>query len=146
MINLAPLLQIEQKRSTAGLDVRRVLMEMRTYRMGLIQTPDQLRFSYLAIIEGARRVLARSPDSGFEVSAHMCRVQSGQRDFASGPVCLSSCRSGASSGGDNPKMRGTLSNDGCRKRVRVEGTRAKCKQATFRSQRRHVVQSCESTF
>ena len=35
---------------------------------GLIQTPDQLRFSYLAIIEGAKRVLSRSPDSGFEVA------------------------------------------------------------------------------
>lgn len=34
---------------------------MRHYRMGLIQTPDQLRFSYVAIIEGAKRVLANSP-------------------------------------------------------------------------------------
>ncbi|KAL1130837.1 hypothetical protein AAG570_012078, partial [Ranatra chinensis] len=32
--------------------VKDLLMEMRCYRMGLIQTPDQLRFSYLAIIEG----------------------------------------------------------------------------------------------
>lgn len=30
---------------------------MRHYRMGLIQTPDQLRFSYLAIIEGAKIIL-----------------------------------------------------------------------------------------
>ena len=44
-------------------------MDMRKYRMGLIQTPDQLRFSYLAIIEGSARVLSESPDSGFsEVS------------------------------------------------------------------------------
>lgn len=35
-------------------DVQEVLLEMRKYRMGLIQTPDQLRFSYLAILEGAR--------------------------------------------------------------------------------------------
>uniref|UniRef100_A0A6M2CR66 protein-tyrosine-phosphatase n=2 Tax=Rhipicephalus microplus TaxID=6941 RepID=A0A6M2CR66_RHIMP len=51
---------------------------MRKYRMGLIQTPDQLRFSYLAILEGARalsccqqkdahptvdeRVIKRSPE------------------------------------------------------------------------------------
>ena len=59
--------QIENNRTTDGLDVRQVLMDMRSYRMGLIQTPDQLRFSYLAIIEGAKRVLSRSPDSGFEV-------------------------------------------------------------------------------
>ena len=31
-----------------------VLLEMRQYRAGLIQTPDQLRFTYLAILEGAR--------------------------------------------------------------------------------------------
>lgn len=29
---------------------------MRRYRMGLIQTPDQLRFSYAAIIEGAKQL------------------------------------------------------------------------------------------
>lgn len=30
---------------------------MREYRMGLIQTPDQLRFSYMAVIEGANLIL-----------------------------------------------------------------------------------------
>ncbi|XP_066996871.2 tyrosine-protein phosphatase non-receptor type 2 isoform X2 [Anabrus simplex] len=39
-----------------ALNVREVLLEMRKYRMGLIQTPDQLRFSYLAIIEGAKKL------------------------------------------------------------------------------------------
>ncbi|KAL1457124.1 hypothetical protein WDU94_001785 [Cyamophila willieti] len=34
--------------------VQDILLEMRHYRMGLIQTPDQLRFSYQAIIEGIR--------------------------------------------------------------------------------------------
>lgn len=34
--------------------VREVLMDMRRQRMGLIQTPDQLRFSYQAIIEGMK--------------------------------------------------------------------------------------------
>lgn len=29
---------------------------MRKYRMGLIQTPDQLRFSYMAILEGAKHI------------------------------------------------------------------------------------------
>lgn len=42
-----------------AVDVPSVLLEMRRFRMGLIQTPDQLRFSYLAILEGAR-ALARS--------------------------------------------------------------------------------------
>lgn len=44
-------------------DVQEVLLEMRKFRMGLIQTPDQLRFSYLAILEGAR-ALACSNQGG----------------------------------------------------------------------------------
>lgn len=31
-----------------------LLLEIRQYRVGLIQTPDQLRFTYLAILEGVR--------------------------------------------------------------------------------------------
>ena len=37
-------------------DVVDVLIEMRQHRMGLIQTADQLRFSYIAILEGAKRL------------------------------------------------------------------------------------------
>jgi len=47
-------LQIEEKGLDA-LNVREVLLEMRKFRMGLIQTPDQLRFSYWAIIEGSNK-------------------------------------------------------------------------------------------
>ncbi|XP_052861620.1 tyrosine-protein phosphatase non-receptor type 61F-like [Anopheles cruzii] len=36
--------------------VQNVLLELRQYRMGLIQTPDQLYFSYQAIIEGMKRM------------------------------------------------------------------------------------------
>jgi len=44
-------------------------MDMRHYRMGLVQTFDQLRFSYLAIIEGIRRIIhIPSRDSGYENS------------------------------------------------------------------------------
>jgi len=47
-------------------------MEMRRYRMGLVQTFDQLRFSYLAIIEGIRRVIhIPSRDSGYENSVEV---------------------------------------------------------------------------
>lgn len=38
------------------MNVREILIEMRRHRMGLIQTPDQLRFSYAAIIEGAKQL------------------------------------------------------------------------------------------
>ena len=37
-------------------DVKKVLQEMRSYRAGLIQTTEQLRFSYIAILEGANTV------------------------------------------------------------------------------------------
>lgn len=36
--------------------VQDVLLELRKYRMGLIQTYDQLTFSYEAIIEGMKRM------------------------------------------------------------------------------------------
>lgn len=54
------LILIEKSRSMESLDVRSVLVNMRSYRMGLIQTPDQLRFSYLAIVAGGRRILGES--------------------------------------------------------------------------------------
>ncbi|XP_064598724.1 tyrosine-protein phosphatase non-receptor type 2-like [Liolophura sinensis] len=51
------LVMLEKTRDLNSINVREVLIKMRSYRMGLIQTPDQLRFSYLAVIEGARRIL-----------------------------------------------------------------------------------------
>lgn len=36
--------------------VQDVLLELRRFRMGLIQTVDQLYFSYQAIIEGMKRM------------------------------------------------------------------------------------------
>ncbi|XP_022407252.1 tyrosine-protein phosphatase non-receptor type 2 isoform X3 [Delphinapterus leucas] len=37
-----------------NINIKQLLLNMRKYRMGLIQTPDQLRFSYMTIIEGAK--------------------------------------------------------------------------------------------
>ncbi|XP_055143877.2 tyrosine-protein phosphatase non-receptor type 2-like [Symphalangus syndactylus] len=45
------------------INIKQVLLNMRKYRMGLIQTPDQLRFSYMAIIEGAKCI---KRDSGIQ--------------------------------------------------------------------------------
>jgi hypothetical protein len=59
------LVLVDKSKDPNSIDIRTILMDMRQYRMGLIQTPDQLRFSYLAIIEGAKRVLSSSPDWGF---------------------------------------------------------------------------------
>jgi tyrosine-protein phosphatase non-receptor type 1 len=58
-------------------NVRDVLMEMRRHRMGLIQTMDQLRFSYLAILEGAKRLLNR--DSALS-ELELFRVEDGVDD------------------------------------------------------------------
>lgn len=83
------LILIEQNGNARNVSVRSVLMNMRRYRMGLIQTSDQLRFSYLAIVEGARRVLGvSSMDSGFDsqeingsgVDANYCRGPSALDD------------------------------------------------------------------
>lgn len=46
------IIQIEKHGNSANVDVKKILLEMRSHRMGLIQTPEQLRFSYMAIIEG----------------------------------------------------------------------------------------------
>ncbi|KAF3861127.1 hypothetical protein F7725_001382 [Dissostichus mawsoni] len=44
------------RKDPSSVRIREVLLEMRRYRMGLIQTADQLRFSYLAVIEGAKYI------------------------------------------------------------------------------------------
>ena len=60
------LLQIARNMSMDEIDIREFLLEMRQYRMGLIQTHDQLRFSYLAIIEAGREILGQSVESTFK--------------------------------------------------------------------------------
>lgn len=56
-MSLSRVPQIEQHMKLGGVRVLDVLLDMRKYRMGLIQTPEQLRFSYLAILDGAQRLL-----------------------------------------------------------------------------------------
>jgi protein tyrosine phosphatase len=51
--NLQSFFQMEEG---SKVNVREMLLEMRRYRMGLIQTADQLRFSYLAIHEGIKQL------------------------------------------------------------------------------------------
>lgn len=50
-------MQMDRRKSPSLVDIQKVLLDMREYRMGLIQTPDQLRFSYMAVIEGAKLIL-----------------------------------------------------------------------------------------
>ncbi|XP_028435505.1 tyrosine-protein phosphatase non-receptor type 2a isoform X2 [Perca flavescens] len=51
------LVLMDRRRNPSSVDIQKVLLDMREYRMGLIQTPDQLRFSYMAVIEGAKLIL-----------------------------------------------------------------------------------------
>uniref|UniRef100_A0A8C5P1P2 Tyrosine-protein phosphatase non-receptor type n=1 Tax=Jaculus jaculus TaxID=51337 RepID=A0A8C5P1P2_JACJA len=44
-----------------AINIKQVLLSMRKFRMGLIQTPDQLRFSYMAIMEGAKYIKGDAP-------------------------------------------------------------------------------------
>ncbi|XP_005486780.2 tyrosine-protein phosphatase non-receptor type 2 isoform X1 [Zonotrichia albicollis] len=53
-------LVLMEKKDPFSVDIKKVLLDMRKYRMGLIQTPDQLRFSYMAVIEGAKFIMGDS--------------------------------------------------------------------------------------
>ncbi|XP_068921279.1 tyrosine-protein phosphatase non-receptor type 2-like isoform X2 [Petaurus breviceps papuanus] len=50
----ACLVLMEKRENPFSLNITQVLVGLRKYRMGLIQTPEQLRFSYMAVIEGAK--------------------------------------------------------------------------------------------
>ncbi|XP_067305278.1 tyrosine-protein phosphatase non-receptor type 2a isoform X2 [Pseudorasbora parva] len=54
------LVLMDKRKDPLSVDIQKVLLDMREYRMGLIQTPDQLRFSYMAVIEGAKGILIES--------------------------------------------------------------------------------------
>ncbi|KAM4609849.1 tyrosine-protein phosphatase non-receptor type 1 [Polymixia lowei] len=51
------LLLMSIRKDPASVRIQDELLAMRRYRMGLIQTADQLRFSYLAVIEGAKCIM-----------------------------------------------------------------------------------------
>ncbi|CAL1584738.1 unnamed protein product [Knipowitschia caucasica] len=48
------LVLMDKRKDPLSVDIKSILLDMRKYRMGLIQTPDQLRFSYMAILEGGK--------------------------------------------------------------------------------------------
>lgn len=52
------LVLVEKTGSLKGIDIQSLLISMRSYRMGLIQTAEQLKFSYMAIIAGAKKIMA----------------------------------------------------------------------------------------
>ncbi|XP_056153852.1 tyrosine-protein phosphatase non-receptor type 2 isoform X2 [Lampris incognitus] len=54
------LVLMDKRKDSLSVDIKRILLDMRRYRMGLIQTPDQLRFSYMAVLEGAKYIMGDS--------------------------------------------------------------------------------------
>lgn len=57
---------MDKRKDPSSVDIKSILLDMRKYRMGLIQTPDQLRFSYMAVLEGAKYIMG---DSSVQVPA-----------------------------------------------------------------------------
>ncbi|XP_020490373.2 tyrosine-protein phosphatase non-receptor type 2 isoform X1 [Labrus bergylta] len=47
---------MDKRKDPSSVDIKSILLDMRKCRMGLIQTPDQLRFSYMAVLEGAKYI------------------------------------------------------------------------------------------
>lgn len=65
--NLLPCpVQMDKRKDPSSVDIKSILLDMRKYRMGLIQTPDQLRFSYMAVLEVAKSIMG---DSSIQVCA-----------------------------------------------------------------------------
>ncbi|KAL5466819.1 hypothetical protein EMCRGX_G030970 [Ephydatia muelleri] len=58
--------KIESTRDLNSVNLQEVLLNMRKQRMGLIQTHDQLRFSYIAILQGAYQILGEEAFPEFD--------------------------------------------------------------------------------
>uniref|UniRef100_A0A087YAC1 Tyrosine-protein phosphatase non-receptor type n=1 Tax=Poecilia formosa TaxID=48698 RepID=A0A087YAC1_POEFO len=54
------LVLMDKRKDPLSVDIKNILLKMRKYRMGLIQTPEQLRFSYMAVLEGAKFIMGDS--------------------------------------------------------------------------------------
>ncbi|XP_026203310.1 tyrosine-protein phosphatase non-receptor type 2b isoform X1 [Anabas testudineus] len=54
------LVLMDKRKDPSSVDIKSILLDMRKYRMGLIQTHDQLRFSYMAVFEGAKYIMGDS--------------------------------------------------------------------------------------
>ncbi|KAM8884503.1 tyrosine-protein phosphatase non-receptor type 2 isoform 1-T1 [Synchiropus picturatus] len=65
------LVLLDKRKEPASVDIKSVLLDMRKYRMGLIQTPDQLRFSYMAVLEGAKCIVG---DASVQVEEQLSGV------------------------------------------------------------------------
>lgn len=56
-------MQLEQTQDLSSVDLQGLLLTMRQQRLGLVQTADQLRFSYIAILQGALQDMELEPSN-----------------------------------------------------------------------------------
>lgn len=49
------ILKLIEEKQTNNIDVFSILLHLRKHRLGLVQTPDQLRFCFLSILQGAEK-------------------------------------------------------------------------------------------
>lgn len=75
------LTEVERMGNLDQIDIKAMLLEIRQYRVGLIQTPDQLRFTYLAILEGVRVLMPSVYQKAENHHIHsQTSAESGRRD------------------------------------------------------------------
>lgn len=80
------LVLIEKRKCLDCIDMRQMLISMRTYRMGLIQTPDQLRFSYQCVIQGGHIILRQDDtDANSNIKSHEASPLKSQADAPLAP-------------------------------------------------------------
>lgn len=77
-----------RRKNQSSVSIQKVLLDMREYRMGLIQTPDQLRFSYMAVIEGVKLIPTVSSAARLESQALKTLLERKQEDWTSGVYIL----------------------------------------------------------
>ncbi|VEL25079.1 unnamed protein product [Protopolystoma xenopodis] len=61
-----------------GISLFQLILELRQSRMGIIQTPDQLRFSYHAIVTAGKAMLQLPSDERQSTKVQIPLLQSGQ--------------------------------------------------------------------
>lgn len=82
---------MEQTQDLASVDLQQILLEMRRQRLGLIQTPDQLRFSYIAILQGALQDLQLEPSSYEDLTSSEEDVPEDESDESDSELTVGHC-------------------------------------------------------
>ncbi|CAM4698070.1 unnamed protein product [Leuciscus chuanchicus] len=99
------LVLMDKRKDPLSVDIQKVLLDMREYRMGLIQTPDQLRFSYMAVIEGAKSILKESTQQVSSTKRHeeWQEPEAYLVSLSQSPICSSEKHNGQSDSCTEPQ-------------------------------------------